>query len=460
MPQRTIARPTLTVLVSACVLLLISTAKPAAAAAPAAAALPAPIEQAETDALQWLLRQMTPNEIVSAPDPGRRRLLLSYSIPAEDPAYRYLHGRSYVYDDALCVIAYTLLGCTREAEFLLNALGRLVRADGSLWFGYNTQNDWPSEGDHEGAIIRTGAVAWVGYAFTFYLGARSREQADFLATDALAPGYLRAAQAIAGWLLARQVADRADPRAGLLTGGAGTAAIAVGAAGRPPEERYDPAEVRWASTEHNMDAWFFLRDLARMTASEDLAAAAETVRSRLMRLWSEADGQFLQGILAEGAIDKALPLDGASWGALFLAAQGRVEQARKCVAAMQDRFTADLAGTYGYRPYGPEPVYTDPRVNAWFFPGAPGKLWNELAFVWGEGSLGAAAALARTGREEEALRIMDGIRSLAVAGGLRYSSAPVAYQFMDYPSVASTAWYIIAAEVLRGGPVAGSFWGP
>jgi len=430
---------------------------PRAAAAEAAApfVMAAPIEQAESDALQWLLGQMVPNDIVPAPDRTRRSLLLSYRIPADDPSYRYLSGRSFVYDDALAAIAFTMLGHNREAESVLNALDRLVRPDGSLWFGYSTQNRWPTERDHEGAIVRTGAVAWVGYAFAYYLGARSLSQPGYVSTEAVASRYLRAAESIAAWMLSRQVGDRSDPRFGLLTGGTG----AVGS----PAEKYNTAEVRWVSTEHNLDSWFFLRDLARITGRRDLEAAAESVRGGLLSLWSETDSQFVQGIHETGKIDTALPLDCASWGALFLEAQGRDEQARRCVAAMEDRFSytpPNAAAAAGYRPYGPEPVHGDPRVDSWYFPDAPGKLWQDVPFVWGEGSLGAAAALARTGRTTDALQLIDAMRSLAVAGGLRYAAGSVAFQFTEYPSVASTAWYIIAAEVLRGSPRGKRFWGP
>jgi len=73
-------------------------------------AVPPAIEQAEGEAAQWLLAQMVPNDIVPAPDPGRRRLLVSYRVPRDDPTYRFVYGRSFVYDDALGAIALTMLG--------------------------------------------------------------------------------------------------------------------------------------------------------------------------------------------------------------------------------------------------------------------------------------------------------------------------------------------------------------
>jgi hypothetical protein len=423
------------------------------------AAVPPGIDQAEKDAVQWLLRQMVPNETVPQPSPGRRRLVLSYRVPAEDPAFRYIYGRSFAYDDALAAVALTIVGRYREAEYILSALSRLIRSDGSLWFAYNTQNNWPDENDHDGALIRSGAVGWVGYAFTYYLETRSRGDPAFAKIDPLGMEYLRAAKSIGSFLLGLQVADRADPRYGLMTGGQGTSTVGLDTSSRPTEN-YDAAAVRWASMEHNLDAWFFLRDLAALSPSADLSAAVDLLRTRLALLWSDSAGQFRQGIREDGTADGVLPLDGASWGALYLAAQGRQEQARKAASAMLKLFSSDLNGAHGFRPYGPEPIYESAAVNRFFYPDHPGRQWQDLPFIWGEGSFGAAAALIRTDNRDQALGVLDSLRSLAVEGGFRYASTAVPYQFNNYPSVASTAWFIIAAELLRGGPAADAFWGP
>jgi hypothetical protein len=435
---------------------LAALAQSAAGPPPQAAVSPA-IEQMEAGAVQWLLRQMVPNETVPAPESTRRRLLLSYRVSPDDPAYRYIYGRSAVYDDALGAIAFTMVRRYREAEYLLSAVTRLVGPDGSLWFTYNTQNDWPSESDHEGAIVRMGAVAWVGYALAYYLQARALENRDFVSKDPLGIQYRRSAESIARFVLARQVPDGPDPRAGLVTGGTGSSVVALEDGAARPTEIPDSAAVEWVSMEHNIDAWYFLRDLGRITGDARYSDAAERIRARVLDLWSEKDGQFLQGIHADRTHDTALPLDAASWGAIFLLSQGREAQAERCLEVMESRFAVRLPGLRGYRPYGREPVYTDPRVNAFYYPG--GGLWSDLPLVWGEGSLGAAAASIRAGRAAEGSGIMESLAGLAVDGGFRYASMPVPYQFSEYPSAASTAWFVIAAEMLRGTPAGGLFWG-
>jgi hypothetical protein len=421
------------------------------------APLPASIEQMEAGASSWLAQQMVPNNVVPSPEPTRRRLLLSYRVPPNDPVYRYVYGRSAVYDDALGAIAFTMEGRYREAELLLSALSRLVGQDGQLWFGYNTQNDWPSESDHEGAIVRTGATAWVGYALTFYLEVRGRENTAFATQDPLGRQFLASAQAIAQFILARQVSGAGDPRSGLVTGGTASSVVSLPAGGAVPQEVYSAAPIQWVSTEHNIDSWYFLRDLGRVTADARYAAAAERIRLGLKRLWSDGYGQFIQGIHEDLTPDDVLPLDGASWGALFLLSQGMDVQAARSLDVMEKRFGVQTPDARGYRPYDQEPVYADAGVNRYYFPA--GRLWADLPIIWGEGSLGVAAANIRAGRLSEGRAVMEGLSALAVDGGLRYASLAVAYQFADYPSVASTAWFIIAAEMLRGAPAGELFWG-
>jgi hypothetical protein len=417
-----------------------------------------PLLDAEREAVDWLKGRMVPNDTVPAPDPGRRRLLLSYRVPKEDPVYPHMSGKSFVYDDALAAVALAMAGQYREAEYILTALKRLVREDGSLWFVYNTRNDWPSEGDREGATVRTGAVAWVGYAFTYYLRARLRDDGGFLGRDPLASGFLKTAESIAGFLLENRVEGGAGARDGLVTGGLGSYALVVPPGASKPEESYDGKKVRWVSTEHNIDAYFFLRDLGELSGEGRYAGAAERIGERLMGLWSGRDSQFYQGVFESGELDAALPLDGASWGALFLFATGREGHGKSCLEAMEGRFRSKSDGFQGYRPYSFEAVYENDQVGMFFFPGATRTLWRDLNFVWGEGSFGAASAFIRGGEREKALGIVESLLALRDGGGFRYASITVPYLFNDYPSVASTAWFVIAVEMLKGGDAGASFW--
>src|SRR6056297_3111636 len=151
------------------------------------------LQERKAAAIEWLLGQKVPNQTVADPVPWRRNLVISYNIPEEDPAYPYLMGRSYIYDAALAAIAFAMTDRYREAEDVLLALGRQVRTDGSVWFGVNLHNEWPSEEGHGGATVRSGASAWAGYAATFYLRTRAIESPEFHRQDRIGKRILFAA---------------------------------------------------------------------------------------------------------------------------------------------------------------------------------------------------------------------------------------------------------------------------
>nr|MBA2406130.1 hypothetical protein [Bdellovibrionales bacterium] len=46
------------------------------------------------------------------------------------------HSQSYIYDQALAIIAFAKQGHQRKAKNLLKALAHLQRTDGSLYFSY------------------------------------------------------------------------------------------------------------------------------------------------------------------------------------------------------------------------------------------------------------------------------------------------------------------------------------
>lgn len=155
-------------------------------AASLALALSLPASADSATSLGWLRAQMTPNTLVPTPDPQRRGLVLSYAPGRKTPGP--LHRRASTYDQALAAIAFVTTGDHASASRALAALARVQRKDGGFWFSYNVENTWPEDADHEMAIVRSGATAWAGYAFAFYLETRptaedaraQRERASFL----------------------------------------------------------------------------------------------------------------------------------------------------------------------------------------------------------------------------------------------------------------------------------------
>ena len=402
------------------------------------------------DSLKWLKNQIVPNDTVENPVPDRRKMILSYEIEKDNPAYSYLAKRTFTYDNAVAAVAFTMAGKYREAESILNTLSRLVREDGSLWFSYNTHNSWPDEGDHEGAVIRSGALAWAGYSMSHYVSVRNLEDSGFYKNDVVGKRYSEAAEKIAEYLLSMQISEKSDIRFGLITGGKGTYEIEYSEDKKKIEEIYNYDPVGWVSVEHNIDVYFLLKSLYLVTGKKYyFNKAGQLKKSILKTFWDVKEGQFIRGVKEDGKKDNALPLDGASWGALFLESIGAEGKTKTVLRTMDRNFISSDNNYKGYSPYYNEKVYENRTLNSHIFEGKGDTEWEDINVVWSEGSLGAAAAWIRGGDPEKGLEIIREMTKMSVDGGLIYSSVNLPYLFSDYPSVAGTGWFIIASELYR-----------
>lgn len=408
------------------------------------------LDRVYRDSLVWLKNQIVPNDVVINPSPERRKMILSYKIPEEDPVYKYLAKRSFIYDNAVAAIAFTMAGKYRDAEFILNTLSRLVREDGSLWFSYNTHNSWPDENDHEGAMIRSGALAWAGYALSHYVSVRNEEKKDFYKNDVAGKRYIEAAEKIADYLISMQVHDKKDARYGLVTGGKGTYKIKYSEERKIIDEIYNYDPVGWVSVEHNIDVYFLLKSIALVNGKKYYFNKGELVKKSILKaFWDRENGQFFRGIKIDGKKDKALPLDGASWGAIFLGSIGSKGKMKRALDFMEKNFRTESASFKGYAPYFDEYVYEDKSLNRHVFNGNENTKWKDANIVWSEGSLGAAAAWIRKGDMAKGYEIIRNSAAMSVDGGFIYSSENLPYLFSDYPSVAGSGWFIIASELYR-----------
>ncbi|HJU04876.1 MAG TPA: hypothetical protein VJ692_06950 [Nitrospiraceae bacterium] len=407
----------------------------------------------EIQSLEWLRAQIVPNTQIPAPTPQRRGLMLSYAAGTELPSTP-AHRKCFVYDAAVASIAFGMAGDWSRASMVLQALARAQRSDGSFWFSYNVENTWPEDGDHDMAIVRAGATAWVGYAFAFYVETRPagtdarlmRERASLLDT----------ARRVADFLLTLRVTEKTAQQ-GLLRGGRAFVKLQLDAAGTVTEV-YDNGPVLWVSTEHNISSYFFLTSMHRLTGNLRYAAAADAIRAGLMAtLWQPDLQQFAQGVSKDGSVDRTQALDCASWGALFLLATGETEKAELAVKTA-DRVYANVHnGVKGYRPYDGKPIYDNVRIQRVLLPETPRVQWQDFSLVWSEGTLGVALAHARLGHTDQAGALTAEMLKLRDKGGIRYSSRELPYEMSASPSIAGTAWHVIMEETLRN-PHAATFW--
>lgn len=341
--------------------------------------------------------------------------------------------RVSIYDNALVALVLERAGRHEEAGHVLESLATLQRADGAIAFSFQL-----SRAAQAAPLVRSGALAWVGYSAVEYLdgspGGPARE------------AVVRMAHRLAAYLSRHTVRASGDPRDGLVTGGEGDLVYESGPHGI--EETFVPGEIPWVSVEHNVDAFFFLRALGRLTGQSSYAKAAEDIAGALAaRAWDGDAGQLRRGLSARG-VDATLALDCASWGSLFLLAADARTRAETAFAAADGRFASrdPKTGIAGHRPYVRGPVLEDTALSDYYVPRGVPSDWSALEAVWPEGSAGVALAALRLGHRERARAIVTELERLRdPSGGLPMMTAPVPFEFDTDPSVAATAWL----ELLR-----------
>lgn len=344
------------------------------------------------------LVETSDESVVSTTEVPKYQLIRSFEVPEDDPfRYNGIDRRSWIYDDALAVIAFSMAGEQEQASQILASLKALQGKDGSLEFAYDVYLG------NLNASKRTGAIAWVGYATVYYEKTFGDRR------------YRPMAEKIASYMLQLQ-----SKTMGSFKGG---------------------PDVSWYSTEHNIDAYFFMRDLYEITGNETYKASALAVRQALLtQHWSESNGYFYQGIG-----DPALALDASSWGGIFSLAIGDDAKAASAMAktdmfyvsnqVMPRSFDNETYNTSfvsnemmsGYKPYSADE----------FYPNAP-------EIIWTEGTWGVISLSQRLNKNtDELLKTMFDIQSAHPEGAIVYANkgySPYPYQFHVWPAVAGTAW--------------------
>ena len=317
--------------------------------------------------------------------------------------------RSYTYDQALALITAIGLGEDAAAQQLTRGLLALQTPSGAQ-AGAFVEVSAARNPAAARPIYRTGITSFAAYALLLRLQ-------TLPAADPTAPAVAAAATAAVDYLVGHQRAD------GLIPGGSGTV---------QPDGSIDPAALDWVSTEHSLDAWHTLTLASTVLPGSGGSAAAQAaadLQSAIVSLLWNVD-RFRQGLAPSGAPDDTDALDASSWGAIFLTAIGRSDLADLALdhAAL---FADTDAGLSGYRPYYPQPN----------LPAAP-------SVVWLEGTAGVAVAAQRLGRTGA----YDGtVADLAAAqlasGAIPYASSTHAGAGLtSSPSIAATAWFILAAR--------------
>ncbi len=375
-------------------------------------------------------------------------------------------GRGFTYDQALVLIARTMLSQQTQGEELgrhvssFQNSGQLTTTiSSSFGFSFNGQGYWGEKDNfYDMDYLRGGANGWLGYGYLFY---------DDHYND---PQFRNVITGIADYILSLQILDPiTDTGYGLFKGGYGRWSH------ENPDEFID-GEVGWVSAEHNIDIYFFLRDLGELTGDSRYIDAANLQRENMINLWNEVKGRFDQGL---GVPLRAL--DAASWGAMYWTDVGDLVKAKRSLAYADNTYnnTVTVSNT----------VTMSPEITVWGYKpysGFDGVFnWRDVDLVWSEGSLGVAMANLKLGyallnqchdargnsyiqKVAEIVAEMEKLQTLDPEGGLFYSAYPdypdypggVITDFARAPSAAGTTWLLMVQKAMEDGTLRDAFWGP
>ncbi|WP_305782948.1 hypothetical protein [Symbioplanes lichenis] len=357
---------------------------------------------------------------------GEPRLLQSYNDESE------LSTTAFVYDNALAMLAWLAsptIANVRRVRLVGDALLRaLAQDDGRLRQAYAADGRAAALDGFGFGGSSTGDTAWAGIALAqLYIDTRIGK-------------YLDGAVALGRWI-GRQ---ESPYHYGGYHGG-------VRSDGETPQ--------RWASTEHNLDAYALFELLAKLTKGREWERRAERAAAFVRAMWNRRGRHFWTGTLGglpdedPNVVNTAnVPEDAQSWAVLALR-DPRFDGAVDWVTRSLRTTDADISGvSYSSfcRPAGLAPASALPHVD-----GA----------VWLEGTAHTALALLERGDSELARRLLFALtraqetlgagqtiggRPLPAASGLvaATNAFDTGFEYGHFPRqhVGTTAWFLMAAQ--------------
>ncbi len=323
------------------------------------------------------------------------------------------HSQSYVYDQALAVIAFAKAGEKETARKLLKGLESLQLEDGSLYFSYYTDGSspYPIEGDRRFA----GAIAWVALAATHY-------QAEFQSKE-----FVSFNLKLLTWLQSEVKPFK--------VAGVSHAALRFG----PSDIISSPwNESETVALEHNLDAFAAYQHFAVLNPKFEWKKEMTGIKKFILALWDKNRSHFWSGVnLAKGKINKEeLYLDNQTWSLLALDSETLQSiDAHKALALNCDSFYFEHQGVFG------------------FYDSKPSKGSQKYEFVWSEGTLGQVLAMEKSGFSCEKKtndEILSSVKKMRTSdGGIAYATSSSNPDFTTSSSVAGTAWMYFASNKIN-----------
>lgn len=322
------------------------------------------------------------------------------------------HSQSYVYDQALAIIAFSKNGEYKSARELLVGLNKLQLKDGSLYFSYNLDGSsiYPIEGDKRFA----GAIAWVAIAASTYQAeSKSNEFKNF--------NYK-----ILSYLKSQMKNVKGKDFKGVV---------------------FSPSDIettQWnefetIALEHNIDSYSAFRNFDLINKSSSFNSEKIHLEKLVDALWDKRRKHFWSGINAtSGIINKQeYYLDNQTWTLLALDAK-HLEKYDFKTALKQNC----------------KNLFTTENDKIGFYDSKPTRRPASHKFIWSEGSAGQILAQNAIQMNQcEDFNLTQGITSISKMkqkdGGIAYASNRNHPDFSADSSIAGTTWFYFAKNKIN-----------
>jgi hypothetical protein len=324
------------------------------------------------------------------------------------------HSQSYIYDQALAIIAFSKAKKKAKARELLKALEKLQLHDGSLYFSYylDGSSPYPTEGDKRFA----GAIAWVGIAASHYQSAfHSKEFKPFN-------------EKILSYLQTQMKKFKIKDQE-------------VWAVAFAP---HDLKTTSWnennvAALEHNLDAYraFLNFQLINSERTEEFKPIIHHVGEFILSLWDKERQHFWSGAdTTQGMINKEeMYLDNQSWSLL----------------AMDENLLKMINPHKALQFNCKNFLVQDGEIEG-FMDSRPANRPSSYQFVWSEGSAGQILAMKKTSphfscSSKQNTDFLKEVKKMMTSdGGIAYATSAENPDFTTSSSVAGTTWFYFAAN--------------
>lgn len=323
------------------------------------------------------------------------------------------HTQSYIYDQALAIIAFTKAGEKETAEKLLRGLSSLQKADGSLYFSYNLDgtSPYPAEGDRRFA----GAIAWVALSAVHY-------QSEFKSTE-----FVSFNLNLLTWL-------RSEIKTFTLNG-INHAALRFGPSDIPSTNWKESETV---ALEHNLDAYSAFMHFEKLNPDHHWKPEIAGIQKFILAMWDKSRAHFWSGAdLKTGRINKEeLYLDNQTWSLLALDFDSLKEINPHEALALNC-----------------ESLYVEHEGVSGFIDSKPTNGPKKYEFVWSEGTLGQILAMEKAGFACDSMNAKELLSSVKKMkkddGGIAYATTTTNPDFTTSSSVAGTVWMYFAANSIN-----------